>query len=200
MSRLGFYIDLRKCVGCRTCEAACETTWDTPVGVSYRRVGTLEAGEFPAFQRLFMSLSCNQCDVPVCANVCPTKAYTKDEDGIVTIDPDVCIGCKNCTFACPYGAPQYDKAAGIVRKCNFCKPLLAEGGAPACVTSCPYGAMDWGPMDELIRRHPTAQRTAPFFPDPDLTRPNILFDVPDDVLPDIRRVDDFQRLAEAFGG
>lgn len=199
--RLGFYVNLERCVGCRTCEAACDATWQTPVDVSFRKVGTLEAGSFPTFQRLFTSLACHHCDIPVCASVCPTNAYTKRRsDGVVIVDPDTCIGCKMCTFACPYGAPQYNEAAGVVTKCHFCQPLLDEGGAPRCVESCPYGALDWGPMDELIRRHPTAARTAPFFPDPDVTRPNILFDVPDDLQPDIRRVDEFQRLAEAMGG
>jgi anaerobic dimethyl sulfoxide reductase subunit B len=198
--KLGFHVNLEKCVGCRSCEAACDTTWETPLDVSFRTVGTFEGGDFPAFQRLFMSMACNHCDIPACATSCPTNAYTKHPDGVVTVDPDVCIGCKMCTFACPYGAPQYDKAAGVVSKCNFCKPLIDQGGEPSCVSSCPYDALDWGPMDELLRRHPTAQRTAPFFPDPSITRPNILFDVPDDLMPDIRRVDSFQRLAHAQGG
>ncbi|GGI03580.1 4Fe-4S dicluster domain-containing protein [Egicoccus halophilus] len=198
--RLGFYVNLDKCVGCRTCEAACDQTWETPIDVSFRKVGTLEAGDFPDVTQLFMSLSCNHCDMPACASACPTGAYTKRDDGIVLVDQDVCIGCKMCTFACPYGAPQYDKKLGKVSKCNMCAPIVDEGGIPACVESCPYDALDWGPMDELYRRHPTAQREAPFFPDIDITRPNILFDLPAELPDDLRRVDGTDRLAESREG
>ena len=201
MTRLGFYVNLARCVGCRTCEAACDLAWGTPVDVSFRRVGTVEGGEFPAAQRLFLSLACHHCDMPACASACPTNAYSKrDEDGVVIVDTDRCIGCKMCTYACPYGAPQYNEAAGVVNKCHFCQPLIDQGEAPRCVESCPYDALDWGPIDDLLRRHPTAQRSAPFFPDPDMTRPNILFDVPADAPSDLRRVDSHQRLAELRRG
>lgn len=200
MGKLGFFVDLNKCVGCRTCEAACDSTWETPLDVSFRKVGTLESGEFPAFERLFMSLACHHCDMPACAQSCPTNAYTKRDDGVVILDPEVCIGCKMCTFACPYGAPQYSETTGRVTKCHFCQPLIDEGGEPRCVESCPYDALDWGDMGELTRRHPDARVDAPFFPDPDITRPNILFSLPDDMDPDIRRVDVFQMLADRREG
>jgi DMSO reductase iron-sulfur subunit len=193
--QLGFHVDLRKCVGCRSCEAACDVTWDTPTSVAWRRVGTIEGGDFPAFSRLFLSISCNHCDIPACATACPVKAYTKrKEDGVVVVDSSKCVGCKLCTWACPYGAPQYDPETKVVSKCHFCLPRQAEGRPPRCVETCPYGALDYGPMDELLRRHPEAQRTAPLFPDPSLTRPNILFTVPKDLPEEMRRVDIFGRL------
>lgn len=197
MTQLGFYIDLERCVGCRSCEASCDVTWGTPVDVAWRRVGTLEGGDYPDFKRFFVSMACNHCDVPVCAWVCPTRAYTKREsDGVVTVDPTKCIGCKLCIWACPYEAPQYDPARKVVSKCHFCSPRLAEGKAPRCVESCPYEALDYGPMDDLLRRHPGARRTAPGLPDPGMTRPNVLFHLPDELPGELRRIDFVQRLAE----
>lgn len=201
MTRMGFYVDLNRCVGCRTCEAACDLAWGTSPEVSFRQVGTVEGGQFPDARRMFLSLACHHCDEPACAEACPTNAYVKrDDDGVVIVDTDQCIGCKMCTYACPYGAPQYDEAAGVVRKCHFCQPLIDQGEAPRCVESCPYDALDYGPIDDLLRRHPTAQRSAPFFPDPSMTRPNILFDVPEDAPTDLRRVDRHGRLADLLGG
>jgi anaerobic dimethyl sulfoxide reductase subunit B len=198
-SRLGFYVNLEKCVGCRTCEAACDITKETPTDVSFRKVGTLESGDFPDVMNMFVSMACNHCDMPACASACPTGAYTKRDDGVVIVDPQVCIGCKMCTFACPYGAPQYDKKKGTVSKCDMCAPRIDAGGEPACVSSCPYGALDWGPMSELYRRYPTAVREVPFLPDVDITRPNILFDLPADMPDDLRRVDVLAKLADALG-
>lgn len=196
MAQLGFYVNLERCIGCRSCEATCDVTWNTPVGVSWRRVGTVEGGDFPDFHRIFLSLACNHCDLPVCAWACPTRAYTKREtDGVVLVDPDRCIGCKMCIWACPYGAPQFDPVRRVVTKCHFCLPRLEKGQPPMCVETCPYEALDYGPMDELLRRYPGAQRTAPLFPDPGMTRPNVLFQVPEDLPADTRRVDPIGRLA-----
>jgi DMSO reductase iron-sulfur subunit len=193
---LGFYVNVERCVGCRTCEAACDVSWGTPAGVSFRKVGTIEAGDFPDFSRMFMSLACHHCDEPACKTACPTNAYTKRDDGVVLVDSDQCIGCKMCTYACPYGAPQFDADRGVVSKCHMCQPLIDAGGEPACVSSCPYGALEWGDLDELLRKHPRAQRTAPHFPDPARTRPNILFELPEDMPDDTRRVDVLQRLLD----
>lgn len=197
VSQLGFYVNVDLCVGCRSCEAACQVSWGSPPGIPWRKVGEVEGGDFPRVAQLFLSLACNHCEVPVCALSCPTKAYTKRDDGVVLVDPGRCIGCKMCTWACPYGAPQYDPQTRVVTKCHFCQPLIDAGGAPRCVTSCPYDALDWGPMDELLRRHPNAQRSAPHFPDPEMISPNILFELPVDMPVQTRRVDAIQRLADA---
>ena len=53
--------------------------------------------------------------------VCPTGAsYKRAEDGIVLVNEDLCIGCKLCSWACPYGAREFDEDAGVMKKCTLC--------------------------------------------------------------------------------
>ena len=137
-------IDLRRCVGCQTCTAACKSANATPPGVQWRRVLDLETGEFPDVRRTFLPVACMHCANPPCMHVCPTTATKKREDGLVTIDYDICIGCANCIMACPYDArsvthePSYaygePMASEIARhdparlsvatKCTFCKERI----------------------------------------------------------------------------
>ena len=61
------------------------------------------------------------CSDAPCVTVCPTGAsYKREEDGIVLVNPDTCIGCKLCSWSCPYGAREYDEEAGIMKKCTLC--------------------------------------------------------------------------------
>ncbi|SPE36471.1 Phenylacetyl-CoA acceptor oxidoreductase [Burkholderiales bacterium] len=104
MTRYAMVIDLRRCVGCQTCTAACKSANATPPGVQWRRVLDLESGEFPDVRRSFVPVGCMHCANPPCEHVCPTTATKKRADGLVTIDYDICIGCANCIMACPYDA------------------------------------------------------------------------------------------------
>jgi phenylacetyl-CoA:acceptor oxidoreductase 27-kDa subunit len=104
MTRWAMVADLRRCVGCQTCTASCKHANATPPGVQWRRVLDLEVGTYPDVQRAFVPMGCQHCDEPACVTVCPTTATRKREDGIVTIDYDLCIGCAYCTVACPYQA------------------------------------------------------------------------------------------------
>jgi len=83
--RWGMVVDLRRCVGCQTCTAACKHANATPPGVQWRRVLDLEFGAYPDVQRAFVPTGCMHCDDPPCADVCPTTATKKRADGIVTI-------------------------------------------------------------------------------------------------------------------
>ena len=104
MTRWAMIADLRRCVGCQTCTAACRHANATPPGVQWRRVLDMEFGEYPDVQRAFVPVGCQHCDEPPCMDVCPSKATKKRADGIVTIDYDLCIGCSYCMVACPYQA------------------------------------------------------------------------------------------------
>ena len=148
MTRWAMVADLRRCVGCQTCTAACKHANATPPGVQWRRVLDIEVGEFPDVQRAFVPMGCQHCDEPACMTVCPTTATRKRADGIVTIDYDLCIGCAYCTVACPYQArfkaPRGSFAYGskatdseelreddgrrnVSTKCNFCVDRIDAG-------------------------------------------------------------------------
>jgi len=96
--------DLRRCVGCQTCTAACKQANATPPGVQWRRVLDIESGEYPDVQRTFVPVGCMHCGDPPCMHVCPSTATYQRADGLVGIDYDKCIGCGYCAVACPYQA------------------------------------------------------------------------------------------------
>ena len=108
MGRMGFYFDAVNCIGCRTCQIACKDKNALPVGMLFRRVVTVEAGRFPEGSFFHISEGCNHCEDPACVSNCPSGACAKNEQGLVTIDEEVCIGCRSCVMSCPYGQPQYD--------------------------------------------------------------------------------------------
>lgn len=81
---------------------------------------------------------------------CPALAYSKDPDnGIVSLDADRCIGCRYCSWVCPYDATRFDEERGVMTKCTFCSHRQAEGLRPACVEQCPTGALGFGELASL---------------------------------------------------
>jgi molybdopterin-containing oxidoreductase family iron-sulfur binding subunit len=101
-------IDLRKCVGCHACTIACVSENKLPPGVVYRPVIEEEFGTFPNVGRRFIPRPCMQCDKPPCVPVCPVDATHKNEDGVVIVEYEQCIGCRACLTACPYSARTAD--------------------------------------------------------------------------------------------
>jgi molybdopterin-containing oxidoreductase family iron-sulfur binding subunit len=97
-------IDLRKCVGCHACTIACVAENKLPPGVVYRPVIEKEIGKYPNVSRLFVPRPCMQCEKPPCTPVCPVNATYTNEEGVVVVDYEQCIGCRACITACPYGA------------------------------------------------------------------------------------------------
>jgi molybdopterin-containing oxidoreductase family iron-sulfur binding subunit len=107
--RYGMVIDTRRCVGCRACVVACKAENKTPPGVSYTVVLDGVLGNRPDDKPLFMTKPCFHCENPPCVDVCPVSAtFRREQDGIVVVDYDRCIGCRYCITACPYGARYFD--------------------------------------------------------------------------------------------
>jgi len=149
MPRYAMVIDLRKCIGCSACTAACSTEWDVPVGYRRTRVShTGEIGKFPDVSASVFVDQCNHCDDPSCVKPCPTGATYQGADGIVQVDRDVCIGCGFCVEACPYDARHIDPFLKKVDKCDFCSARTARGELPACVTTCTAHAKYFGDLED----------------------------------------------------
>jgi len=177
--KLGLVIDLDTCVGCHACAVSCKE-WNAggfaapltdeqpygkdPSGVWFNRVHSYEvaategcassATPQPAMT-LHFPRSCLHCETPACVTVCPTGAsYKRAEDGIVLVDEDKCIGCKLCSWACPYGAREYSQVEGVMKKCTLCvdriynENLAESERQPACVQACPTRARHFGDLGD----------------------------------------------------
>ncbi|HEY4379952.1 MAG TPA: DmsC/YnfH family molybdoenzyme membrane anchor subunit [Acidobacteriaceae bacterium] len=138
-----FHFNMTKCIGCRSCEVACNEQNGNPADILWRRIGELEAGSYPKTQRHYLSMGCNHCLDAECVKGCPVDAYTKDPvTGIVLHSADACIGCQYCVWNCPYSVPQFNPERGVVGKCDMCKGRLEDGFEPACVNACPEAAIE----------------------------------------------------------
>jgi Fe-S-cluster-containing dehydrogenase component len=168
--KLGLVIDLDTCVGCHACAVNCKEWNDgghsapltddnpygkDPSGIWFNRVHVFEAGSGGDGRTVNFPRSCLHCDQPQCVTVCPTGAsYKRAEDGIVLVNPDTCIGCKLCSWACPYGAREYDESDGIMKKCTLCvdriynENLKPSERVPVCVSTCPANARHYGDLGD----------------------------------------------------
>ncbi|WFP62983.1 MULTISPECIES: 4Fe-4S dicluster domain-containing protein [unclassified Mesorhizobium] len=168
--KLGLVIDLDTCVGCQACVTACKE-WNTgghmaPLtdtdpygghadGVWFNRVHAYEHTTETGGRTVNFPRSCLHCEQPACVTVCPTGAsYKRTSDGIVLVDEDKCIGCKLCSWACPYGAREFDTDVGVMKKCTLCVDriyndnLATEDRVPACVAACPTSARHFGDLGD----------------------------------------------------
>jgi anaerobic selenocysteine-containing dehydrogenase/Fe-S-cluster-containing dehydrogenase component len=193
-----FLLDLGRCVGCGACVLACrlENGWSSVN--PWRRVLPLNLRRRPGGPTYFLSVACHHCDRPACMDACPSRAYERRADGGVVLDETRCIGCRYCEMACPFGAPRYDAARGVMTKCHLCHHRLDAGEPPACVAACPTDALmlhstaaldagrstqdarqagNPGPVNEASR-HWIAGADIPGFADPAGCGPNIRFVTP----------------------
>ncbi|EIW8549773.1 dimethylsulfoxide reductase subunit B [Klebsiella pneumoniae] len=168
-TQYGFFIDSARCTGCKTCELACKDYKNLTPEVSFRRIYEYAGGDWQEDNGVwqqnvfayYLSIACNHCEDPACTKVCPSGAMHKREDGFVVVNEEVCIGCRYCHMACPYGAPQYNADKGHMTKCDGCHERVAEGKKPICVESCPLRALDFGPIAELRAKHGQLAAVAP---------------------------------------
>lgn len=148
MTQYGFLIDHRRCIGCHACTVACKAENDVPVGDFRTWVKYQENGTFPDVRRNFAVLRCNHCTNAPCVTICPVTALSKEQNGVVDIDRDVCIGCRACMQACPYDALFLNDDKGVVEKCHFCNHRVEQGLEPACVIVCPEQAIIPGDLHD----------------------------------------------------
>lgn len=193
-------IDITKCIGCRACQVACKQ-WNerdgeetqlqdymgfqNPAALSAKTLTLITFHEIPNEQApgglnyLFTMRRCLHCLEPACASACPTTALAAQPDGPVSYDPDKCIGCRYCVWACPWSVPtaQWDSLAPKIQKCTHCAdradqpPALNRNGValteaeieqhkenivvPACVKACPADALRFGERKEMLQEAQT---------------------------------------------
>jgi Fe-S-cluster-containing dehydrogenase component len=139
-----FIFDQNKCVGCHACVVACMNENGFQSTGHWRNIYKSNTSHLPTLPLFYLSLACNHCDDAPCLKNCPALAYSRDEaTGAIIHHPEKCIGCKYCTWACPYDAPKYNPKEGIIEKCTFCNHRIEEGLKPACAQLCPVGALDF---------------------------------------------------------
>jgi len=131
-------------MGCHACEVACKQEHELGVGPRLVRVIEKSADFYPVY--------CHHCANDPCKEACPVDAISKDEQGLVLIDKVLCIGCKECMEACPFGAMQFDADRETAVKCDLCVERLNNAQAPACYSVCPTGCISWGETKALSDR------------------------------------------------
>ena len=188
----GYAFNISKCQGYMNCVSACveENNQDRNSEMQYIRIHEMKDGEgfnfdkaddnyyheVPAEGHFYMGTQCFHCDNPPCVEVCPVQATWKEEDGLVVIDYDWCVGCRYCMAACPYDGRRFNwskpevpeqevnknqhylgnrmRKKGVMEKCTFCVQRTRKGKNPACVEACPTGARIFGNLldpDSTIR-------------------------------------------------
>jgi anaerobic dimethyl sulfoxide reductase subunit B (iron-sulfur subunit) len=172
-SGAGFLLDLARCVGCGACALACRLENRLSPDLSWRRILPLNLARSPAGPTYHFSLACHHCEAPPCAKACPSGALEKRSDGVVLLHADRCIGCRYCEMACPFGAPAYDAAAGVMTKCHLCSPRLDRGLEPACVTACPTDALRFSERVDQVPPPFGPAAELPGFADPSGARPSL---------------------------
>ena len=173
-------IDVKACIGCRRCVYACvkENNIGRNSGFTYIQVLEMDVGSIDIehanlrFEeggrpdKWYFPIQCMQCAKPTCVYGCPVIATWKEPDGIVVIDYDKCIACRNCMVTCPYDARHFNwvepevpatevnpkvplhEKAGTVEKCTFCIHKTRGGATTTCTEACPVGARTFGDLND----------------------------------------------------
>ncbi len=167
----GVLTDLTACVGCRSCEKACNAENKLPEpDKPFDESSVFEQDRMPTEKAytvvnryenpkdkgtpIYRKIQCNHCKEPACLTSCPIHAYSKTPEGAVNYNPDLCFGCRYCMTACPFYIPAYDYWSALeprVRKCTMCLPRLKEGKPTACAEACPTGALTFGKREDLLQ-------------------------------------------------
>jgi formate dehydrogenase iron-sulfur subunit len=167
----GMLTDFTECVGCRSCEKACnevnhlpppDVPFDDgsvfkqtrrPTAKAYTVVNRYENPADPQ-KPVYRKIQCNHCKEPACASACPIHAYSKTPEGAVVYNEDLCFGCRYCMVACPFYVPAYDYDSAMepkIVKCILCYGRIKEGKLPACADACPTQAVTFGKREDLLK-------------------------------------------------
>jgi Fe-S-cluster-containing dehydrogenase component len=141
MDKVSLIILQNDCMGCHACEVACKQEHGLDVGPRLIRI--IERSPY------YIPIYCHHCAKPPCKDACPVEAISRDERGIVHIDEELCIGCKACIGACPFGAMQFDEQREVALMCDLCYERLKNNKEPACSVACPTRCILWGDIQAI---------------------------------------------------
>lgn len=142
------FIEHNRCLACRNCERVC--SFQETGG--FRREYSSIWVHFNPLKRTIFTVTCLQCETAACLEICPASAIKRDgQTHAVVVDETLCVGCKMCIDACPFGCIHFDNERGLAAKCNLCN------GDPQCVKNCMAAALHYGDINELaeIKRERT---------------------------------------------
>ena len=174
---VGVLHDSVRCIGCRRCEAGCQSVNADVLPTPDKRkvpdkpfddLSVLDTKRRTDFQRytvvnkyqpkgrapVYRKFQCNHCQEPACASACFVKAFVKTPEGPVVYKPDLCVGCRYCMIACPFFVPTYDYDSALnplVYKCTMCSSRIVDGKLPGCVEVCPKDALTFGKRSDLLK-------------------------------------------------
>lgn len=136
------------CIECKRCEVACKTAHskskDTVKALLYEQPAPFSRIHVEGNLQLSLAVNCRHCAQPKCVEGCISGAMKKDPvTGIVTSDPDKCVGCRTCVSMCPFGCVTVTEVNGrdIALKCDLCQGGDGQPGEPSCVAACPNRAL-----------------------------------------------------------
>ena len=155
--QLAFVIDLKRCIGCDTCIVGCKVEDGVDDGLF--RLQVLDSnqdpilekpkGVYPNLSQYWVPTMCHHCVDAPCIKACPTNTlWRRDEDGVVMLDVDKCVGCMRCGEECPYDALSFDEHTGSADKCTMCEHRLEDDLQPSCQVVCPTRAIHFGDIND----------------------------------------------------
>lgn len=142
MDKRILYIDPDKCTGCKRCELYCSYRFEE----AYNDNSRIRVVYFEDIA-LGIPSCCAECEVKACEEICPSEAIKTNENNVTEVSEDLCIGCKQCIFACPFGSASFDFEKGVAIKCNLCGDK-----DPECASHCPFDAIQYIELDEALMK------------------------------------------------
>lgn len=143
-------VDQSLCVGCDACAVVCKEVYNIPEHFYRTRSYRFTTGTYPEVVTVFNKKSCMHCTDAACVIACPSGACSKDNNGLVVLNKQICIGCNYCIVNCPFQIPQHHRETNSVHKCTFCASRVQRGYKPLCAEVCTSRVVKYGSRASMV--------------------------------------------------